>query len=54
MIADKADELGIAAPIHRGLTTIVRRIERGELTPAKSNILGLIAGATERRELLHV
>lgn len=50
MIADKADELGIAAPIHRGLTTIVRRIERGELAPDKLNILGLIAGAIRRKE----
>ncbi len=42
MIADKGDELGVPVPIHRGLTTIVRRIERGELSPAKSHVLDLM------------
>ena len=48
MIADKGDELGVPAPIHRGLTTIVRSIERGELTPSRSNIAGLLAGVQHK------
>ena len=43
LIADKGDELGIPAPIHRGLTSIVRRIERGGLTPHPSHVRDLLA-----------
>jgi 2-dehydropantoate 2-reductase len=46
MIADKGDELGIAVPIHRALTTIVQCIDRGEREPCRDNIAGLIAAAS--------
>jgi len=49
MIADKGNELGVPVPIHRGLTTIVKRIERRELTPGKSNILNLITSESHER-----
>ncbi len=41
LIATKGEQIGIAAPVHRALTKIVKRIERGELTPARENILAL-------------
>ena len=42
LIADKGDELRVSVPIHRGLTTVVRRIERGELAPHPSNVQSLL------------
>jgi 2-dehydropantoate 2-reductase len=41
LIATKGEQIGIATPVHRALTSIVKRIERGELTPARENILAL-------------
>lgn len=41
LIAARGDEAGMPVPIHRGLTSIIRRIERRELTPCRDNILPL-------------
>lgn len=38
-IADKGAEIGRAAPAHRRLTEIVRRIERGEMQPDPSHLM---------------
>ena len=37
-VADKGDEIGVPAPLNRALTQLVKRIERGELAPARNNI----------------
>lgn len=50
MIADKGDEAGVPAPIHRALAKIVRRIERGQLTPARGNVLELIRPDKKRKQ----
>lgn len=42
-IAAKGEEAGVAVPVNRGLTSIVKRIERPELAPARENILELAA-----------
>jgi 2-dehydropantoate 2-reductase len=41
LIATKGEQIGIATPVHRALTSIVKGIERGELTSARENILAL-------------
>jgi len=41
LIGVKGEQLGLAVPVHRALTSIVKRIERRELTPARENILAL-------------
>jgi 2-dehydropantoate 2-reductase len=38
-VADKGAEIGRAAPAHRRLTEIVRRIERGEMQPDPSHLM---------------
>ena len=43
MIASRGEAIGLAVPIHRGLTSIIRRIERREITPNRDNILPLCA-----------
>lgn len=43
LIAAKGEEAGVAVPVNRGLTSIVKRIERRELAPARENILELAA-----------
>ena len=43
LIASKGDELGVPAPVHRALTAIVKRIERGELAPSRETVLALRA-----------
>jgi 2-dehydropantoate 2-reductase len=37
-VANKGDEIGVPAPLNRALTRLVKRIERGELAPARDNI----------------
>jgi 2-dehydropantoate 2-reductase len=37
-IADKGAEIGVEAPANRALTQMVKRVERGELTPRRENI----------------
>lgn len=41
-IADCGDAGGVPTPVHRALTTIIKRIERGDLKPARSNIQALL------------
>lgn len=43
LVADKGDEIGVAAPTHRAVTELVRRIDRGELVPAPSAVDGIAA-----------
>jgi 2-dehydropantoate 2-reductase len=38
LVADKAREIGVPAPTHAAVTELVRRIDRGELTPSPANI----------------
>jgi len=38
LVAEKGVETGVPAPTHAALTAIVRRIDRGELRPAVSNV----------------
>ena len=40
-VADQGAACGIPAPTHAGLAALIRRIERGELTPARALILKL-------------
>ncbi len=40
-VAVKGDELGVPAPTHAAVAELVRRVERGELTPARHLLLGL-------------
>ncbi len=41
LIAVRGEEARVPVPVHRGLTSIIRRIERRELTPDRDNILPL-------------
>ena len=43
LVAQKGDEAGVPAPTHAALTQLVRRIDRGELKPAPSNVDNLPA-----------
>lgn len=38
LVADKGDEIGVPAPTHRAVTELVRRIDRGELTPGPETV----------------
>ncbi|TMJ45842.1 MAG: hypothetical protein E6G84_15360 [Alphaproteobacteria bacterium] len=40
-IVDKAEEIGVAAPANAALTDIVKRVEKGELSPDRRHILEL-------------
>lgn len=40
LIAAKGAESGVAAPVNAALTRVVRRVERGEIVPARGNVLG--------------
>lgn len=40
-VAAKGDELGVSAPTHAAVAALVRRVERGELAPARENLQGL-------------
>ncbi len=37
-VAAKGDELGVPAPTHAAVAALVRRVERGELAPARENL----------------
>ena len=41
LIATKGEEIGIPVPVNRGLTSIIKRIERHEIKPSRDNILPL-------------
>jgi 2-dehydropantoate 2-reductase len=41
LVVDKGKELGIATPANAVLTDIVKKVERGVLTPDKSHLTGL-------------
>ncbi len=41
LVVEKGKEVGIPTPANAVLTNLVKRVERGELTPDKSNITGL-------------
>ncbi len=41
LIAARGEETGVPVPVHRGLTSIIRRIERREIAPDRNNILPL-------------
>lgn len=43
LIALRGEQAGVAVPIHRGLTSIIRRIEQREITAHRDNILPLCA-----------
>ena len=38
LVAEKGEEVGVPAPTHAMVTALVRRIDRGDLTPAIANI----------------
>ena len=40
-IADKGDDIGVAAPTHRALVSIMRDVEAGRLTPRPENLFHL-------------
>ncbi|MDB5808746.1 MAG: hypothetical protein JWN94_868 [Betaproteobacteria bacterium] len=40
-VAEKGDELGVPAPTHAAIAALVRRIERGELNPARELLAAL-------------
>ncbi len=42
LVADKAQECGVPAPTHAAVTELVRRIDRGELSPSPANIDRLV------------
>ena len=42
LVAAKGAEVGIPAPTHAALTTIVQKVERGELEPSPDNVAGLL------------
>lgn len=41
LIAEQGEAAGMAVPVHRGLTSIIRRIERREIAPDRDHILPL-------------
>ena len=41
LVASKGEQIGIPVPVNRGIVTIIKRIERGELKPTRENILPL-------------
>ncbi|MBI2226276.1 MAG: 2-dehydropantoate 2-reductase [Betaproteobacteria bacterium] len=41
LIAARGEQTGVPVPVHRGLTSIIRRIERREIAPHGDNILPL-------------
>ena len=41
-VAAKGEEIGIPAPIHKAITTLVKRLERGEIAQHLDNIAGLL------------
>jgi 2-dehydropantoate 2-reductase len=43
LIAARGEQARVPVPVHRGLTSIIRRIERRELQPERSHILPLCA-----------
>jgi 2-dehydropantoate 2-reductase len=40
-VAAKGEQVGVAVPVNRGIVTIIKAIERGEIKPARENILPL-------------
>jgi 2-dehydropantoate 2-reductase len=41
LVVEKGREVGVATPANALLTDIVKKVERGELKPDRSNITGL-------------
>jgi 2-dehydropantoate 2-reductase len=41
LVAAKGDEVGVPTPVNRALVEIVKRVERGELTPSPDNVAGI-------------